>query len=253
MSDLGGRHALITGGGSGIGFAAAHALAARGAKLSLLGRGGEKLRRAAAQFVDAAVLIADVTDEASVTAAFLRAHGAHGPVHILVNNAGIAPSAPFQATDLALWNQTLAANLTGAFLCTRAALPDMLGAGWGRIVNVASTAGLKGYAYVSAYCASKHGLLGLTRALAQETAKRGVTVNAVCPGYVDTDIVAESARRIAAKTGLSAAEALGSILRHNPQGRLVEPAEVAAAIAWLCGDGAAAINGAAIPISGGEI
>ncbi len=253
MSDLGGRHVLITGGGSGIGLAAAHALAARGAKLSLLGLDGEKLGRAAAQFVDVAVLIADVADEAAIIAAFSRAHAAHGPVHILINNAGIAPSAPFQATDLALWNQTLAANLTGAFLCTRAALPDMLDAGWGRIVNVASTAGLKGYSYVSAYCASKHGLLGLTRALAQETAKRGVTVNAVCPGYVDTDIVAESARRIAAKTKLSESEALDSIVRFNPQGRLIEPGEVAAAIAWLCGDGAAAINGAAIPISGGEI
>jgi NAD(P)-dependent dehydrogenase (short-subunit alcohol dehydrogenase family) len=252
MRDLEGRHAVITGGGTGIGFAAAEALAARGAKLTLAARNLGRLEEAADR-LGAFPVALDVTSQGTVEDAFEAARARHGPVHILVNNAGIAPSAPFHGTDLALWNETLAVNLTGAFLCTRAALPDMLAAGWGRIVNVASVCALKGYAYVTAYCASKHGLLGLTRALAHETARRGVTVNAVCPGYVDTDIIAESIQRIAAKTKLSEAEARESLHRFNPQGRLIAPREVASAIAWLCGQDGAATNGAAIPITGGEI
>ncbi|HRO03150.1 MAG TPA: SDR family oxidoreductase, partial [Terricaulis sp.] len=161
--------------------------------------------------------------------------------------------APFHKTDLALWNQVLTTNLTGAFLCTHAALPDMYAAGWGRIVNVASVCSLKGYAYVSAYCASKHGLLGFTRALAHETAKRGVTVNAVCPGYVATEIVTNAQKNITEKTALNAEDAIASIIRFNPQGRLIEAEEVASAIAWLCGEGAASVNGAALPMTGGEI
>lgn len=246
-------HALITGGGSGIGLAAARALAEGGARLTLLGRDAAKLARAANAIGEAYAISADVTDEAAVNAAFKKACAAHGPIDILVNNAGAAPSAPFRDTDVALWNATLAVNLTGAFLCARAALAPMLQSKWGRIVNVASVAGLKGYAYVSAYCAAKHGLIGLTRALAQETAKHGVTVNAVCPGYVETDIVAESVARLTQKTGLDEAAARASLVAFNPQGRMISAREVAATIAFLCSEDAAAINGAAVPITGGEI
>ena len=246
-------HALITGGGGGIGLAAAHALAASGVKLTLVGRDAAKIARAAEAVGGANAISADVTDEAAIKAAFEAAHATHGPIDILINNAGAAPSAPFRDTDLALWNATLAVNLTGAFLCARAALPHMLEAKWGRIVNVASVAGLKGYAYVSAYCAAKHGLVGLTRALAHETAKHGVTVNAVCPGYVETEIVAESIARLTQKTKLDEAGARASLVAFNPQARMIDPREVAAAIAFLCSEDAAAINGAAIPISGGEI
>lgn len=253
MSKLRDVHALVTGGGSGIGAATASALAANGVRVSLVGRDLAKLQRTAASIADAFVTSADVTDETAVNGAFAEARARHGPIQILINNAGAAPSAPFRATDLALWNATLAVNLTSAFLCAHAALPDMLAAKWGRIVNVASVAGLKGYAYVTAYCAAKHGLIGLTRALAHETAKHGVTVNAVCPGYVDTAIVTDSVTRITEKTQLTPDAARESLIRFNPQGRLIEPHEVASAIVWLCGDGAASTNGAAIPITGGEI
>lgn len=252
MSDLSGKHAFISGGGTGIGFAAAEALAARGAKLTLAARNFARVESAAAKLGAAAVAL-DVADEASVARAFEAARAKHGPVHILVNNAGITPSAPLHNTDLAMWNEVLAINLTGAFLCTRAALADMYAQQWGRIVNVASIAGLKGGPYISAYCASKHGMIGMTRALAHETAKRGVTVNAVCPGYVETDIVVRAAENIASRTQLSQNEARAALYAGNPQARLIAPAEVASAISWLCSDGAASTNGAALPISGGEI
>jgi 3-hydroxybutyrate dehydrogenase len=247
------QHAFITGGGSGIGLATARALAAAGARLTLAGRSLDKVRAAAEQFENAHALACDVTDEASVNAAIAAARDRYGAVDILVNNAGQAPSAPFKDTTLEFWNKVLAINLTGAFLCTRAALPDMLDGKWGRIVNVGSVCSLKGYAYVSAYVASKHGLLGLTRALAHETAKKGITVNCVCPGYVDTPIIAESVERITSKTSLSAEAAHASLIQFNPMGRIIAPEEVASAIAYLCTDAAASINGAAIPITGGEI
>ncbi len=253
MSSLSGKHAFITGGGTGIGLATARVLAAQGAKLTLAARNGERVAEAARDFADAHGVACDVSDEASVTSAFEAAQERFGPVSILVNNAGVTPSAPLHATDLAMWNEVLAINLTGAFLCTRAALADMYATKWGRIVNVASIAGLKGGPYISAYCASKHGMIGMTRALAHEVAKRGVTVNAVCPGYVETDIVARAAENIAKRTKLSEEEARAALYAGNPQGRLIAPEEVASAIAWLCSDGAAATNGAAIPISGGEI
>lgn len=246
-------HALITGGGSGIGAATAKLLSDADARLTLVGRDRTKLEATAARFPDAHIAIADVADESAVEAAFASARDAHGPVHILINNAGIATSAPFHATDLAFWNRMLAVNLTGAFLCARAALPDMLAAGWGRIVNVGSVCSIKGFPYVTAYCASKHGLLGLTRALAHEVARKGVTVNAVCPGYVETDIVANATQNIVAKTKLTEEEARASLTKYNPQGRLIEADEVASAIAWLCSDGAAATNGAGLPMTGGEI
>jgi NAD(P)-dependent dehydrogenase (short-subunit alcohol dehydrogenase family) len=247
------HHVFITGGGTGIGLAVARTLAPSGARFTLVGRDGARAESAAEEFEHAHGLSCDVADEASVNAAFAAARDRYGGVDILINNAGITPSAPLHNMDLAMWNEVIAINLTGAFLCSRAALADMYAKGWGRIVNVASIAGLKGGPYISAYCASKHGMIGMTRALAHEAAKRGVTVNAVCPGYVETDIVARAALNIAAKTKLSEDEARASLYAKNPQGRLIAADEVASAIAWLCSDGAAATNGAAIPMSGGEI
>ena len=252
MKDLAGKHAFITGGGTGIGIAAAQVLAARGATLTLAARNFVRLEEAACE-LDAYPVSVDVAKETSVAAAFEAARAKNGPVHILVNNAGITPSAPLHNTDLAMWNEVLAINLTGAFLCTRAALADMYASQWGRIVNVASIAGLKGGMYISAYCASKHGMVGMTRALAYEVAKRGVTVNAVCPGYVETDIIDRAVDTITAKTKLARDEARAMLYAGNPQGRLIAAEEVASAISWLCSEGAAATNGAAIPMTGGEI
>ncbi|MBX3510758.1 MAG: SDR family oxidoreductase [Hyphomonadaceae bacterium] len=252
MTDLAGKHAFITGGGSGIGLATARALAARGAKLTLAARNLERLEKAATA-LGALAVACDVREEAAVSSACAAARTKNGPIDILVNNAGVALSAPFKGTELTFWRQVLDTNLTGAFLCTRAALPDMLAARWGRVVNVASVCALKGYAYLSAYCASKHGLLGFTRALAHETAARGVTVNAVCPGYVETDVITEATRNIAQKTHLSEAEARASLVQFNPTGRLITPEEVASSIDWICSAGAASVNGAALPMTGGEI
>jgi len=246
-------HAVITGAGGGIGAATADALSAQGARLTLIGRDLEKLRRTAASIDGAFCATADVSDAGQVRRALDQARERHGPIDILVNNAGVAPSAPFLKVDDAQWRRTLAVNLDGPFFCARDALPDMLAAGWGRIVNVASTAGLKGYAYVAAYCASKHALVGLTRALAQEVARRGVTVNAVCPGFTDTEITEQSISQIVDTTALDAEQARAALTAHNPQARLIAPAEAAAAIAWLCTQGASAVNGATISVSGGEV
>jgi len=251
-----GAHALVTGGGRGIGLAIATALGVAGARITLVGRDGARLDKAALALrerkVEVQTVPCDVGEAQSVTRAFDVARQGFDAPDILVNNAGQAESAPFHRTDPELWQRMIATNLTGTYLCCHAALPAMVQAGRGRIVNIASTAGLKGYAYVTAYCAAKHGVVGLTRALAQEVAKTGVTVNAVCPGYTDTDMVADSVARIVAKTGRGEAEARATLAASNPQGRLVTPQEVAATVLFLCGEGAAAINGQALAVSGGE-
>lgn len=239
-----GKRALVTGGGSGIGLACARALARAGAEVIVLGRREEPLRRAVADGAAHAVLVTDARDADAIVAA--------GPFDIVVHAAGAAESAPFVKTDLALLERMLAANLLTAFAVARAALPAMLPAGYGRLVFVASTAGLKGYPYVAAYVAAKHAVLGLVRALAVEFAASGVTINAVCPGFTDTPLLAESIARIAAATGKSADEVRRSLASHNPQRRLVQPEEVAAAVLWLCSEEASAVNGKAIAIDGGE-
>jgi NAD(P)-dependent dehydrogenase (short-subunit alcohol dehydrogenase family) len=251
---LHGRHALVTGAARGIGAAIARTLAAEGATLTLLGRNAASLQKLAAGLPGQhGIAVADVADPEQVNAAFARARAERGALHILVNNAGQAESAPFGKTSLELWQRMLAVNLTGTFLCSQAALPQMLAGGGGRIVNIASTAAQKGYAYVSAYVAAKHGVLGLTRSLALEVAKKGITVNAVCPGYTETDILRESVANVVAKTGRSEAEAMAEFAKGNPQQRIVQPEDVAHAVRWLCSDGASAVTGQAISVSGGEV
>jgi NAD(P)-dependent dehydrogenase (short-subunit alcohol dehydrogenase family) len=252
---LQGRHALVTGAARGIGAEIARTLAAEGAKLTLLGRRLDALQSLVDELPGSghAAVVADVADPTQVRAAFAKARERGGPVTLLVNNAGQAESAPFAKTSLDLWQRMLTVNLTGSFLCIQAALPDMLQAGWGRIVNIASTAGLKGYAYVAAYTAAKHGVIGLTRSLALEVATRGITVNAVCPGYTETDILRDSIANAVAKTGRSEDEARAQFAAGNPQGRIVQPAEVADAVRWLCGAAASSITGQSISVSGGEV
>ena len=246
-----GKHAFVTGGGSGIGLAIARALHEAGWRVSIAGRNVERLEEAA-RTIGAHAQPLDVTKADAVNTAFAKVADALGPISLLVNNAGGVKSASFEKTSLDAWRETLDLNLMGAVHCSRAVIAGMRAAGWGRIVNVASTAGLIGYRYVSAYVAAKHALVGLTKALALEVAKSGVTVNAVCPGYTDTDIVASAVATIAATTKRSADEALASFAASNPQGRLVRPEEVAAAVVWLASDGAGAVNGIALPIAGGE-
>jgi NAD(P)-dependent dehydrogenase (short-subunit alcohol dehydrogenase family) len=256
MARLEGRHAVVTGGGRGIGAAVARSLAGEGAFVAVLGRDPARLAAQVESLGGAAracAVAVDVTEEDSVRAAFGAVRDRLGRIDILVNNAGQALSAPLARTDLALWQRMLAVNLTGTFLCTREALPEMIDRGQGRIVNVASTAGLVGYAYVAAYCAAKHGVIGLTRAAALEAARTAVTVNAVCPGYTETDIVADAVANIVAKTGKTEAEARAALVARNPQGRMVQPDEVAEAVLWLCLPGSGSITGQAIAVAGGEV
>ena len=240
---LAGRHAVVTGGGRGIGAAIARHLAGLGAAVTVMGRDVSRLEETAAALPGARALACDVTDEAAVGRAYAQA----------VEQTGAAISAPLAKTTLEQFHAMIEVNLTGAFLCCRAVLPAMLAAGTGRIVNIASTAGLTGGAYISAYCAAKHGLVGLTRALALETADKGITVNAVCPGYTETAMARRAIATIVEKTGRSAAEARAELVKTNPQGRLVQPEEVAATVAFLCLPGAESITGQALVLAGGEV
>ena len=249
---LQGKHALVTGGGRGIGRAVARALTGAGARVTVLGRSPGPLDDAV-QAGDAAFRVAaDVTDVAALTRAVEEAAAA-APIDILVNNAGAAESAPFKRLDRAHWDRILLLDLTSVYEATRLVIEPMAERGFGRIVNIASVAGLTGMAYTAAYCAAKHGVVGLTRALAVEYAKTGVTVNAVCPGYVDTDLVRDAAERIAAKTGKGAAHAVDAMVGRTAMNRLITPEEVAAAVLWLAGPDAAPVTGAAVPIGAGEI
>lgn len=246
------RHALVTGGGTGIGAAIARTLAVEGARLTLVGRRPEPLQ-SIAEKVDATIAPADVTNAEEVAAALGIAREANGPVDILINNAGAAESAPFAKLDLPAWRRTMAVNLDALFLTTQAALPDLLASSAGRIVVIASTAGLKGYAYTAPYVAAKHGAIGFVRALAAEFARTNLTVNAVCPGFTDTEIVGRSVETIMAKTGRSEDEARSELARFNPQGRLITPEEVADAVLWLCLPASRSVTGQAIAVAGGEV
>ena len=255
---LAGRHAVVTGGGRGIGAAIAEELARLGADLTLMGRDAGVVEQHAASVagrfgVRATSVRCDVADEASVSVAFAIARERLGDPSVLVNNAGQAESARFGDTTSAQWERMLAVNLTGTFLCTQQALPAMLAARAGRVVNVASVAGLRGYKTMTAYCAAKHGVVGLTRALALETAKHGVTVNAVCPGYTDTAMADAAIRNISESLGKTRDEARAMLERLNPRGTLIEPREVANAVAWLLSPDAGAITGQAIVVAGGEV
>jgi|KBSSwiStaDraftv2_1062776.scaffolds.fasta_scaffold00516_3 NAD(P)-dependent dehydrogenase (short-subunit alcohol dehydrogenase family) len=253
---LAGLHAVVTGASRGIGAVIAAALAAEGVRVSLFGRDTgslERVARALGGDPSALAITTDVTDSTSVRSAFAAAREHFGPVQLLINNAGQAASAKFTETDEALWNRLMAVNLNGTFLCSRQAVPDMLQAGFGRMVNVASIAGLRGAAYISAYVSSKHAVIGLTKSLALEYASRNITVNAVCPGYVDTDIVKSAVANIKAKTGRSDSEALAALVATNPQRRLIEPREVADTVMWLCRPGSESVTGQSIVLAGGEV
>jgi 3-hydroxybutyrate dehydrogenase len=251
---LAGRHALVTGAGRGIGAAIAQRLAAEGARVTLVARNESQLQEIAAPLGDAAQwIVTDMTDLQAVSRGFGAAAESFGPVDILINNAGKAQSAPLQRTSEELWHSLIAVNLTGAYHGIRAVLPSMLERKFGRIVSIASTAGLRGYPYVAAYCASKHGVIGLTRALALEVAQRNITVNAVCPGYTETDLVRDTIANIQKVTGRSAEEAREALTRTNPQGRLIQPMEIAHTVLWLCLPGSESVNGQSIAIAGGEV
>ena len=255
---LRGKHAIVTGASRGIGAAIAATLARLGADLTIMSRSEAALRQHAETLKanhggKVEVMPLDVGEPEQIAAAFAKAAVRLGPARILVNNAGIAAAAPIGKTKLSDWQHLMQVNVTAPFLCIQAVMPGMAKADYGRIINIASTAGLTGYAYCAAYCAAKHGLIGLTRALARELARSAVTVNAVCPGYTDTDIVAQAVGNIVAKTGRTAEDALRELTVHNPQGRLIKPEEVAETVGWLCAPSSGSVTGQSILVDGGEL
>lgn len=244
---LNGRTVLVTGGGTGVGAALASEFARLGASVVISGRRPEPLEKVAATSSAIRAIPADVTDEASVRNLFQTA----GQIDIVIANAGASESAPFGRTTLESWHRMMDVNLTGVFLTLREGLNQMQG--WGRLISIASTAGLKGYSYVAPYTAAKHGVVGLTRAIAQEVATRAITANALCPGFLETEMTERSISNIMDKTGMDADKARATLARNSPQKRLIQPQEVAAAAVWLCGPGSEGINGQAIAIAGGEV
>lgn len=254
MSSLAGRHAFVTGANRGIGAAIAMSLSQQGADVTLLVRDREAGEAVQATLPGKAfVVVADITNEDATLRACADATKELGAVDILVNNAGSVESAPFTRTGRALFERMIAEHLYGPLYCIQALVPAMVSKGFGRIVNIASVAGVAGAPYVTAYCAAKHALVGLTRSLAKEVITKGVTVNAVCPGYTDTDLVTKGVAQITARTGRSTENAKELLLAHNPLQRLVTPEEVASSVLWLCGDGAASTTGQTIIIDGGEL
>lgn len=249
MKSLEQHHAFVTGGASGIGLAVTKALAAAGARVTIASRDIDRVNAVADDIEGVSGVALDVSDPDSIATVFEAA----GPIDILVNNSGIAMAAPFHKITLDEWSRIMDVNLRGVFLCTQAALPSMREQDSGRIINIASTAGLKGYAYIAAYAASKHGVIGMTRALALELALTGITVNCVCPGFTDTAMAADAVANITGKTGRSEAEALAELTKNNPQQRLIAPEEVADTVMWLCEDSSRSMNGQAIAVAGGEI
>jgi 3-hydroxybutyrate dehydrogenase len=248
MTDLTGKTVLITGGGSGAGAVMAERFANAGASVWVCGRSEESLQSTAAKHPDISSVVADVTDEAALQKMFEHT----GPCDIVIANAGASESAPFVKTGLDAWQRMIDVNLTGVFLTLREGLRQ-LPAQKGRLIAVASTAGLKGYAYVAPYAAAKHGVVGLIRSLALEVAHKDITVNAICPGFMDTEMTERSVETIIAKTGSDEEQARRKLTSFNPQGKLVQPHELADTALWLCGEGAASVNGQAIALSGGEV
>ncbi len=249
MNSLEGQHALVTGGSTGIGLAIAKAMAGAGAKVTIASRDTERLDAVAAEHPGIEAMPLDVADGDSVT----KAIASIDPVDVLVNNAGIVSTAPFERSTLESFEKIMAVNVYGAFRCTQAVLPGMRERKRGRIINIASTAALKGYAYVSMYTASKHAVLGMTRALALELAETPITANCVCPGFTDTPMADGAIEHLTGRTGRSEDEVLAELVKHNPQKRLIDPAEVAAAVLWLCADESRSISGQAIAVAGGEV
>ncbi|MDA4844598.1 SDR family NAD(P)-dependent oxidoreductase [Hoeflea poritis] len=253
MGKLSGKHAVVTGGGSGVGAAIARKLAKAGATVTVSGRRREALDEVAKSQDGITARTCDVTDPDSVASLFATVSDDHGGADIVVANAGAAQASPFAKLDVASWRKTIDVNLTGVYLTIHAGVAAMENKDWGRIVTIASVAGLRGYPYVAHYCAAKHGAIGLTRSVAMELATSGITVNAICPGYTETPMLTEALDNVMDKTGMNRDEATKALLRTNPMGRFIQPDEVAQTVLWLCGPNSGAITGQAVSVSGGEV